>query len=170
MRFERQPPLVHITASKGSSPGTCALCVRRENLTHKVISVKIFTLSLYGSLSRDANFGFFLDRFCGFWKLSQFPRMRKFCGTIFALSKDMLQCSETIWIGHSCFFVNKYACSQFSESFNWSQLVFCDIKYAFSCSSANGRGEHIVLCHLFHNTNRKVSRCFYEEVEAPSHN
>ena len=68
------------------------------------------------------------------------------------------------------FFVNKYACSQFSESFNWSQLVFCDIKYAFSCSSANGRGEHIVLCHLFRNTNRKVSRCFYEEVEAPSHN
>ena len=46
MRFERQPPLVHITASKGSSPGPCALRVRRVNLTHKVISVKIFTLSL----------------------------------------------------------------------------------------------------------------------------
>jgi len=58
MRFERQPPLVHITASKGSSPGPCALRVRRVNLTHKVISVKIFTLSLYGRLSLDANFWF----------------------------------------------------------------------------------------------------------------
>ena len=80
----------------------------------------------------------------------------------------MLQCSENILIGHSCFFVNRYACSQFSEIFNWSHLVFCDIKYAFSCSSANGRADHIVLCHLFRKPNRKVSRCLYEEVEAPS--
>ena len=29
----------------------------------------------------------------------------KFCGIIFALSKDMLQCSENILIGHSCFSV-----------------------------------------------------------------
>ena len=91
---------------------------------------------------------------------------KEFCGIIFALSKDMLQCSETIWIGHSCFSVNKYACSQSSESFDWSQLVFCDKKYAFSCSSAIGRGEHIVLCHMFRKTNRNVSRCFYEELEA----
>ena len=55
MRFERQPPTVHITASKGSSPGPCALCVRRENLTHKGNSVNVFTLSLYGVLSRDTN-------------------------------------------------------------------------------------------------------------------
>ena len=71
------PPLVHITASKGSSPGPCALRVRRVNLTHKVISVKIFTLSLYGRLSLDANLVSFFDRFCGFWKLNQFPRMQK---------------------------------------------------------------------------------------------
>ena len=74
---------------------------------------------------------------------------KKICGIIFALSKDMLQCSENIWIGHSCFSVKKYACSQCSESFDWSQLVFCDKKYAFSCSSASGRCEHIALCHMF---------------------
>jgi hypothetical protein len=83
---------------------------------------------------------------------------KEFCGIIFALSKDMLQCSETIWIGHSCFSVNKYACSQSSESFDWSQLVFCDKKYAFSCSSAIGRGEHIVLCHSYVPQNQ--SKCF----------
>ena len=95
---------------------------------------------------------------------------KEFCGIIFALSKYMLQCSETIWIGHSCFSVNKYACSQSSESFDWSQLVFCDKKYAFSCSSASGGSEHIVLCHMFRKTNRNVSRCFsfFKELEAPS--
>ena len=107
---------MHITASKGSSPGPCALCVRRENLTHKVISVKIFTLSLYGSLSRDANFGFFIDRFCGFWKLSQFPRIQKILWNNICNSKDMLQCSENILIGHSCFSVKKYAYSWSSNN------------------------------------------------------
>ena len=169
MRFERQPPLVHITASKGSSPGPCALRVRRVNLTHKVISVKIFTLSLCSVFLLMQIVVSFLDRFL--WILeteSISSNAKKFCGIIFALSKDMLQCSENILIGHSCFFVNRYACSQFSEIFNWSHLVFCDIKYAFSCSSANGRADHFVLCHLFRKPNRKVSRCLYEEVEAPS--
>ena len=170
MRFERQPPLVHITASKGSSPGPCALCVRRVNLTHKVISVKIFTLSLYGRLSLDANFWFpsstnSVDS--GNWV--NFLECKKFCGIIFALSKDMLQCSENILIGHSCFSVKKYACSWSSKSFDWSQLFFCDKKYAFSWSSASGRSEHIVLCHMFQKSNRNVSRCFsfFEELEAP---
>ena len=36
-----------------------------------------------------------------------FLECKKFCGIIFALSKDMLQCSENILIGHSCFSVKK---------------------------------------------------------------
>ena len=106
MRFERQPPLVHITASKGSSPGPCALRVRRVNLTHKVISVKIFTLSLYGCLSLDANWVSFFDRFCGFWKLSQFPRMQKI-----------------LWNKIRSF--ERHA-SMFWKYFDWSQLFFCE--------------------------------------------
>ena len=97
-----------------------------------------------------------------------FLECKKFCGIKFALSKDMLQCSENILIGHSCFSVKKYACSWSSKSFDWSQLFICDKKYAFSWSSASGRSEHIVLCHMFRKTNRNVSRCFsfYEELEA----
>ena len=165
MRFERQPPLVHITASKGS------VCTsREEGKSHPQsnFSKNIHLVTLWLSFSW-CKLGFLLRQIL--WILeteSISSNAKEFCGIIFALSKDMLQCSETIWIGHSCFSVNKYACSQSSESFDWSQLVFCDKKYAFSCSSANGRADHIVLCHLFRKPNRKVSRCLYEEVEAPS--
>ena len=167
--WEAAPTRTHNRLKRVFSPGPCALRVRRVNLTHKVISVKIFTLSLCSVFLLMQIVVSFLDRFL--WILeteSISSNAKKFCGIIFALSKDMLQCSENILIGHSCFFVNRYVCSQFSAIFNWSHLVFCDIKYAFSCSSANGRAEHIVLCHLFRKTNRKVSRCLYEEVEAPS--
>ena len=112
---------------KGSSPGPCALCVRRENLTHKVISVKIFTLSLYGSLSRDANFGFFLDRFCGFWKLSQFPRMQKI-----------------LWNNIHSF--ERHA-SMFWKYFDWSQLFFCEKSMHILCLQQVGK-VNILFCSI----------------------
>ena len=89
--------------------------------------------------SRDANIGFFLDRFCGFWKLSQFPRMQKI-----------------LWNNIRSF--ERHA-SMFWKYFDWSQLFFCE-KSTHILGLQQAGKVNILFCTICWMSNRNVSRCF----------
>ena len=104
MRFERQPPLYTYLPQKGL-PLVCVHFVWGG----KISPIKEFQqkYSPYHSMVVFLVMQtFFLDRVCGFWKLSQFPRMQKI-----------------LWNNIRSF--ERHA-SMFWKYFDWSQLFFCE--------------------------------------------
>ena len=121
-------PTVHITASKGSSPGPCALCVRRENLTHKGNWAKVFTFHFMV---------FFLVMQTWFlpWQILETE----------SISKNAKNSVEQ----YSLF---RKTCLNVLKIFWLVTAVFLWKKYAYSWSSASGKGEHIIPVSYTHLT------------------
>ena len=78
------------------------ICEEEKSRPQSELSNNLITLQF--CLSQVANE--FPTECLKFPELSQFQKMKKFCGTIFALLKNMLQYSENILIGYSLFCVN----------------------------------------------------------------
>ena len=126
----------------------CALCVRRENLTHKVIRVKVFTLSVYSCLSQ-------LCKWVPWQKSVDSGNCVNF-RNVKILQKNI------------CSF-EKYG-SMFQKYFDWSQLF--SVKKVHIIFVPNRRERcHFMLLPLCLKVQSKCFQMFsfFEELEASSH-